>query len=622
MRHFLLLGVCIISCFGITFGQKKEKQNPIETAYALRKKGLFQEALTVHRNIFKGNPKNKLNNYNYACLYGIMHKKDSCLKYLDLALSTWLGLTPLSDPDLYFLHADPIWDSIETKVLELNAQRIAGIKDPDYAKKLFRLCAADQALYSELEIAQFKHGHDSKEVQDIWQKKKSINQKNQGELEQLLQDKGWPKRSEVGMLAANSAFLIIQHSNLEKMKQYIPTLKKLCNEGEGSCQAFAMMYDRIECSENRPQRYGTQIRYNKGSNEYELFPLENEGLLHEYREWAGLPLIEDYVAHWDIKLNIKKVYRNFAYADSLIKATLSKESKYPYFHGAQINAPIKKMNTTGTPLSSIVQVDPHCILDAEEDFCLTMPKGTEVTIMFTDNQVVNYPDQADLYIKEEGGANDKAVIYVSYDGKKFDSLGITFDGRASSLDLESIQYDKPVKFVKVISLDNNGGWPGYDLVYIKGLPGSNVDAKMTKEEINAYLNSAQKEVDRILKYEALRKQKSLNTPFVLKHVHFNSRSHTILKKSYPYLDRLTEELGKMNWKKIILTGHTDNQGNPSSNLILSKERAQAIRSYLWEKGLDKSKIICKGMGAKQPVRSNKTSSGRTKNRRVEIKIIQ
>ncbi len=622
----------------ISVAQTRNRENYLKEmakmniAMELREKGELDSALSIHQMIYNINPKNDLNNYNYACIYGLKENKDSSIKYLEQSLSFTVGLRPLSDPDFYFLHATPEWDSVEARIFRLNKLRIKNIKNVEFAKKLYKLCAADQAYYSEIDFAEKKYGHEAKQVKDIWRKKEKLNQQNQRELEELLTEKGWPKRSDVGLEATNSAFLIIQHSDLDKMKKYIPIIKKYCTEGEGSCSAFAMMFDRIKVAQNLPQRYGTQVQYNKKKKAYELFPLENEGQLHEYREWAGLPTIEDYVAHWDITVNIKKVERDFAYADSLVSAILSPESKYPYFHGWDFTIQTKKLDDGDTDIQ-VVPVKPTCVLGAVEDACLTMPKGTEVVIMFTDNQIVDYPDQPDLFIKEHGGADDKALVYVSHDGVRFDSLGITFDGRASSLDLASINYTKSVKFVKVVSLDNNGSLPGYDLVYIKGLPGSTVRAELTAMEIKQYLKIAQQEIKII---ESLGTSSALTfmtstsanhkilkqNTMVLEEILFDLRSATIQKKTYPYLNQLANELNEKNWQRLEIIGHTDNSGSEGSNESLSLNRAVAVRDYLLQKGIKQVNIDCMGKGATEPRRSNDTKIGRDKNRRVELKIFE
>ncbi len=71
---------------------------------------------------------------------------------------------------------------------------------------------------------------------------------------------------------------------------------------------------------------------------------------------------------------------------------------------------------------------------------------------------------------------------------------------------------------------------------------------------------------------------------------------------------------------LAVEGHTDNVGGDAFNQTLSEQRAQSVRQYLIEQGLDASTITAKGFGKTMPVADNSTAEGRQKNRRVEIII--
>jgi outer membrane protein OmpA-like peptidoglycan-associated protein len=73
-------------------------------------------------------------------------------------------------------------------------------------------------------------------------------------------------------------------------------------------------------------------------------------------------------------------------------------------------------------------------------------------------------------------------------------------------------------------------------------------------------------------------------------------------------------------KPMVVEGYTDSVGTDSSNLTLSKNRAEAVRSYLVSKGVPSDKITSVGKGKANPVASNDTADGRANNRRVEIVI--
>ena len=86
-----------------------------------------------------------------------------------------------------------------------------------------------------------------------------------------------------------------------------------------------------------------------------------------------------------------------------------------------------------------------------------------------------------------------------------------------------------------------------------------------------------------------------------------------------------EDLAKLsgivlNYPSLLLTieGHTDNTGNAEINQTLSEQRANAVRNYLVNQGLDAGSVSAQGLGMNNPVADNGTAEGRQKNRRVEI----
>ncbi len=70
----------------------------------------------------------------------------------------------------------------------------------------------------------------------------------------------------------------------------------------------------------------------------------------------------------------------------------------------------------------------------------------------------------------------------------------------------------------------------------------------------------------------------------------------------------------------IIVGHSDNHGKEKYNLDLSKNRAAAVRDYLIAGGIPALKLRIVGLGAKEPIATNETESGRALNRRVEVII--
>jgi outer membrane protein OmpA-like peptidoglycan-associated protein len=101
---------------------------------------------------------------------------------------------------------------------------------------------------------------------------------------------------------------------------------------------------------------------------------------------------------------------------------------------------------------------------------------------------------------------------------------------------------------------------------------------------------------------------------------FETGKSVIKAYSYDSLDELAALMVKRPELTLILSGHTDNVGKPASNKILSVKRAQAVKNYLADAGVDPSRIAAVGYGSNKPIASNKTPQGRQKNRRVEFKV--
>jgi|GEM_PF-5667387 len=87
------------------------------------------------------------------------------------------------------------------------------------------------------------------------------------------------------------------------------------------------------------------------------------------------------------------------------------------------------------------------------------------------------------------------------------------------------------------------------------------------------------------------------------------------------LNNWAEDFKNRNLLKLIIIGHTDNVGSKEINQQISLKRANAIKNYLVELGIDSTIIVVKGAGMLQPAFENTNEIGRSKNRRVELIMI-
>jgi outer membrane protein OmpA-like peptidoglycan-associated protein len=72
---------------------------------------------------------------------------------------------------------------------------------------------------------------------------------------------------------------------------------------------------------------------------------------------------------------------------------------------------------------------------------------------------------------------------------------------------------------------------------------------------------------------------------------------------------------------LELAGHTDSDGDDSSNLTLSQKRADAVLNYLLSKGVDADRLTAVGYGETRPIDTNDTDAGKQNNRRTEFQIL-
>ncbi|WP_300570794.1 OmpA family protein [Flavobacterium sp.] len=102
-------------------------------------------------------------------------------------------------------------------------------------------------------------------------------------------------------------------------------------------------------------------------------------------------------------------------------------------------------------------------------------------------------------------------------------------------------------------------------------------------------------------------------------IFFENNSDKLKVASLDQLDELAKILNRYEGAYLIIEGHTDSNGSDEFNKTLSQKRTESVRAYLISKGIAESRLTGLGLGESKPIATNKTSLGRAKNRRVELK---
>ncbi|MGZ3812714.1 MAG: OmpA family protein, partial [Mucilaginibacter sp.] len=102
-------------------------------------------------------------------------------------------------------------------------------------------------------------------------------------------------------------------------------------------------------------------------------------------------------------------------------------------------------------------------------------------------------------------------------------------------------------------------------------------------------------------------------------IQFEFDSSVLRTSSYPVLDATSADLRSNAGKSIELDGFASSEGTAAHNLRLSKDRANSVKTYLVNSGVDSKRVKVKGFGETHPIADNSTEEGRVLNRRVEFK---
>ncbi len=113
---------------------------------------------------------------------------------------------------------------------------------------------------------------------------------------------------------------------------------------------------------------------------------------------------------------------------------------------------------------------------------------------------------------------------------------------------------------------------------------------------------------------------TINAELDLDPINFEVNSANITADSTAVLDQAAEYLESNGDVEVEIAGHTDSDGDEAANETLSQARAEAVRDYLVNKGIDTNRMTPVGYGENDPIADNTTAEGKAENRRIEFRI--
>ena len=185
------------------------------------------------------------------------------------------------------------------------------------------------------------------------------------------------------------------------------------------------------------------------------------------------------------------------------------------------------------------------------------------------------------------------------------------------------------KIKKVLSWDGVGEIYGklvpegtYKVVFEAKDVAGNVSTKEEVLTIAKIHQPPQPQPQEIIKEIKILEEEKFVRVQIQSQVLFEFGKYELMPQSKKILQNIVELLKTYPKNKIIVEGHTDSVGSEEHNLKLSQLRANEVKKFLVENGIEEERIQTIGYGESRPIASNKTQSGRALNRRVEILIVK
>ena len=297
--------VCFFLISFLNLNAQKYEQL-ISDAEGFYNSGKFVESVKYYEKAFKINNENATDLYNGACSSALQKNKKTAFKWLNLSIDKgWTNLNHLkTDTDLNNLHLDKKWKPVLDK-LEKKLALIEANYDKPLQKELLEIYTEDQKYRMQINEISSKYGKDSNELKMHWKIITSKDSTNLIKIKKILDEKGWVGKNKVGTQANETLFLVIQHSDIETQKKYLPMMKDAVNKGNASSSSLSLLLDRIEIREGRKQIYGSQIGTNPLTKKQYVLPLLDPDNVDKRRKEVGLDSLTNYVKNWNLTWNVE-----------------------------------------------------------------------------------------------------------------------------------------------------------------------------------------------------------------------------------------------------------------------------------------------------------------------------
>ena len=252
----------------------------------------FKEAFKIKQTSFLSTMRNAV------CAYSA-DDKEYMAEQLKIAFDiSWGGSKSIFDnyPEFDYLRDSEFDKTVNAMYLQYAEE--AGV-DLVLMEEFDDIAYEDQRYRQEMRPVEEKYGWKSPQMDSLWALQNAADSLNTLRICELIDEKGYPGRSLVGDGHASTAFLVIQHADLEIQEKYLPVITKAADDGEVRWSSVALLVDRVNMRNGKPQIYGSQVSRHPETQEYYFSEIAEPMKIDSVRATVGLGPLQSYADNWD-----------------------------------------------------------------------------------------------------------------------------------------------------------------------------------------------------------------------------------------------------------------------------------------------------------------------------------
>jgi hypothetical protein len=303
VKTFLLL--LIVPVQFLAQGIPKAYYVYTKSADSLYKAKKYKESAFTYSKAFHTNGGKGLidDRYKAACVWTLANYPDSAIFNLDRIISKGYYTNYqelLRDKDFEKLYNDERWKLLVKKAKE-NSDKIEAKINRPVKEILDSIHNEDQNYRIQIDYIENKYGRKSKAMDSLWRIIRDKDSSNLITVAKIIDKYGWLGADEVGQKANSTLFLVIQHSDQRTQEKYLPVMREAVKNGKAYPGSLALLEDRVGLGQGKKQVYGSQVGRDPETGAYYVLPLEDPDNVNKRRSEMGLPALEKYLEHWQIK---------------------------------------------------------------------------------------------------------------------------------------------------------------------------------------------------------------------------------------------------------------------------------------------------------------------------------